>query len=180
MLLNTFSSLANVYVKSRQLTGFSLYSTFVCNSFLSRNTRGLFINYILLLLYYTIILLLLLLYYTILLWLLLIINYYYYIAYDLTISFTEDDEEEEEEEELQRAFSQHSEGKSRTYINRFCRFLIFPLLALFYRSQIFFAVCSIFGQLLNGHSTINHGIHHTCFKKIRQNSYRSQIFFAIR
>lgn len=102
------------------------------------------------------------------------------MAYDLTISFTEDDEEEEEEEELQRAFSQHSEGKSRTYINRFCRFLIFPLLALFYRSQIFFAVCSIFGQLLNGHSTINHGIHHTCFKKIRQNSYRSQIFFAIR
>lgn len=171
MLLNTFSSLANVYVKSRQLTGFSLYSTFVCNSFLSRNTRGLFINYIWLLL---------LLYYTILLWLLLIINYYYYIAYDLTISFTEDDEEEEEEEELQRAFSQHSEGKSRTYINRFCRFLIFPLLALFYRSQIFFAVCSIFGQLLNGHSTINHGIHHTRFKKIRQNSYRSQIFFAIR
>lgn len=42
---------------------------------------------------------------------------------------------------------------------------------------------------LNGHSTINHGIHHTRFKKIRQNSYRFpidplsyrfQIFFAIR
>lgn len=166
MLLNTFSSLANVYVKSRQLSGFSLYSTFVCNSFLSRNTRGLFINYIWLLL---------LLYYTILLWLLLIINYYYYIAYDLSISFTEDDEEEEEEEELQRAFSQHSEGESRTYTNRFYRFLIFPLFALFYWSQILFTVCSIFGQLLNGHSTINHGVHHTRFKKIRQNSYRSTL-----
>lgn len=166
MLLNTFSSLANVYVKSRQLSGFSLYSTFVCNSFLSRNTRGLFINYIWLLL---------LLYYTILLWLLLIINYYYYIAYDLSISFTEDDEEEEEEEELQRAFSQHSEGESRTYTNRFRRFLIFPLFALFYWSQILFAVRSIFGQLLNGHSTINHGVHHTRFKKIRQSSYRSTL-----
>lgn len=174
MLLNTFSSLANVYVKSRQLTGFSLYSTFVCNSFLSRNTRGLFINYIWLLYIYMI-----------------IINYKLLLLYRLwfDISFTEDDEEEEEEEELQRAFSQHSEGESRTYTDRFCRFLIFPLLALFYRSQILFVVCSIFGQLLNGHSTINHDIHHTRFKKIRQNSYRFPIdplfyrfqnFFAIR
>lgn len=80
-----------------------------------------------------------------------IINYKLLLLYRLWLGnffFTEDDEEEEEEEELQRAFSQHSEGESRTYINRFCRFFIFPLLALFYRSQILFAVCSIFGQLL--------------------------------